>query len=287
LSTSADVIDRIVEGVRVITPPVYPAAVSLALASMIDGPPGMATVLGSAEPAVWIGRADGVLVLSTTDAVRLPNGVVVASSTSERPFEGVTAGDEVLVGDGLVTTGTLRIRAARWFDPLPALPTVEPALVADSVVSLDEVVVSLPDHGLMQALIDNDDRAAHEAALHMIGRGDGLTPMGDDLVAGTAAGALLIGGAIGAVGVIDAVARLRRPLLEHAAGATTSFSASLLAHAFRGEVAEPAGRLLAALTGRGDAREAAEGLNRVGHSSGPALAAGVLSGARAAIERSR
>ena len=76
------------------------------------------------------------------------------------------------------------------------------------------------------------------------------------------------------------VARLRDPFLEHAAGATTSFSASLLGHAFRGEVAEPAAALLRPLTGRGDAREAAENLNRVGHSSGPALAAGVLAGAR-------
>jgi len=270
-----------------ITPSVYPAAVSLALSSMIDGPPGTATVLGSAEPAVWIGRADGVLVLSTTDAVRLPNSVVVASSASERPFEGVAAGNEVLVGDGFVTIGSLRVRAARWFDPLPALPTVEPAAVADFVASLNDVVVSLPDHGLMQALIDDDDRAAHEAALFMIGSGEGLTPMGDDLVAGTVAGALLIGGAIGATGVVDAVARFRLPVLEHAAGATTSLSASLLAHAFRGEVAEPAGVLLRALTGRGDAREGAGGLNRVGHSSGPALAAGVLAGARAAIERSR
>ena len=44
--------------------------------------------------------------------------------------------------------------------------------------------------------------------------------------------------------------------------------------------------LLDALAGRGDAAAAAQELIEVGHSSGTAMAAGILVGARAAIERS-
>ncbi|MCJ7726135.1 MAG: DUF2877 domain-containing protein, partial [Acidimicrobiia bacterium] len=121
----------------------------------------------------------------------------------------------------------------------------------------------------------------------LIGSGDGLTPAGDDLLSGTVAGALLIGRSIGADAMVEMVGRLEAPLMAHAAGATTSLSASLLGHAFRGEVAAPAAALMRALTGRGDTVVAAAALDAVGHSSGPALAAGVLAGARAAIERSR
>ena len=84
-----------------------------------------------ADPAVWIGTTDGVLVVSTADAVRLPNSVVVSDPASERPFAGVAAGDDVLVGDGMVAFASLRVRAARWFDPLPALVPTTAESVAE------------------------------------------------------------------------------------------------------------------------------------------------------------
>jgi hypothetical protein len=70
---------------------------------------------------------------------------------------------------------------------------------------------------------------------------------------------------------IDAVAAIR----------TTAFSASILRHAFEGHVAAPAGAFLRAIAGRGDVTVAHRRLLDVGHTSGPALAAGIVLGARA------
>ncbi len=270
-----------------IAPPVLPAAVSRALASLFDGEPRPAFVLGTADPAVWIGGADGVLVVSTADAVRLPNSVVIGPSASDRPFRAIRPGETALVGAGAVVFAALRVEAVRWFDPHPTLPASDRASVGRAAASLDGVVVSMPDHGLEEALILDDDRAALEAARRLIGFGDGLTPSGDDLVAGMVSGMLLMGGSLHAGSAVAMVRRLERPFGDWAATATTSLSASLLGHAFRGEVATPAALLLSALAGRGNPVVAAAALHAVGHSSGPALAAGVLAGTRAAIERSK
>jgi len=158
--------------------------------------------------------------------------------------------------------------------------------VLAAVASVQGVVPVMEDHGLRRGLADGDDRAALEAARSLIGRGDGLTPEGDDLVAGTVAGFLLIGRSLGALAIASVVAAVEDPILDHASRATTAFSAALLAHAFRGEVAAPAAALVSALAGWGDPAGAARELMKVGHSSGPALAAGIIAGVGAAIERS-
>ncbi len=276
---------RVVEGAPTGAPPVLPAAVSLALAALVEGPLRHACVLGVADPAVWIGEADDVVVLSSGDAVRLPNSIVVAAPSARRPFAGFGVGDRVLIGRGALHAGRLQVTATRWFDPVPALPASTPATVEAALEALEGAILPMEDHGLAAALAADDDRAARRAARLLIGRGDGLTPRGDDQVAGTVAGMLLIGRSLGAD--LRILGRLGGPILTHASSATTSLSAALLRHAFRGEVAEPAGRLLMALAGRGEPVAAARELAAVGHSSGPALAAGVAAGARAAIERSR
>ncbi|MCJ7724779.1 MAG: hypothetical protein MUP76_00090, partial [Acidimicrobiia bacterium] len=159
-----------------IAPPVLPAAVSLALAAMVDAVPHPATVLGVGDPAVWIGTVDGVLMVSTSDAVRLPNSAVVAVPASDRPFAGIDPGDTVVVGDGAIVFDNLKVVARRWFAARPSLPMSEATAVADRVALLEEVVRSMRDHGLLEALIHDDDRAACEAGRLLIGSGDGLTP---------------------------------------------------------------------------------------------------------------
>jgi hypothetical protein len=59
-------------------------------------------------------------------------------------------------------------------------------------------------------------------------------------------------------------------------------ASSLLTHALSGEVAAPIADLLRAICGRGEVPRALERLCSVGHSSGPAYAAGVFTGAVAA-----
>jgi Protein of unknown function (DUF2877) len=85
---------------------------------------------------------------------------------------------------------------------------------------------------------------------HLAGRGPGLTPAGDDLLAGYAAGLTLLHG------LQDQAARI----VLQAAPLTNSLSATLLLHAGRGEVPEP----VHALLNNGDVG----GLLHFGHTSG-------------------
>jgi hypothetical protein len=165
------------------------------------------------------------------------------------------------------------------------MATTTPGRLRGRIAELAAEVPGEEDHGLAGSLARGDATAATEAARRWIGLGDGLTPRGDDLVAGTLAAFLLVGRALGDGTVPALVGGVAGPLLDHAATATTAFSAALLANAVRGEVAAPAGDLLRVLTGEGSVGPVAAGLLAVGHSSGRALAAGILAGARAAMER--
>jgi Protein of unknown function (DUF2877) len=91
------------------------------------------------------------------------------------------------------------------------------------------------------------------------GRGAGLTPAGDDLLAGYIAGLVLLHG------------ESKRPaqLAEEAASCTVPLSATLLRHAAGGEVPEPVHLLLAT----GDTKP----LLAFGHSSGVAWLRGLVS----------
>ena len=68
-----------------IAPPVVPAVASLALRPVLDTG-GPAEILGGSDAAVWMSAPEGVIVLAASDAVRLPNAVVVAAPAASRPF---------------------------------------------------------------------------------------------------------------------------------------------------------------------------------------------------------
>jgi hypothetical protein len=122
-----------------------------------------------------------------------------------------------------------------------------------------------------------------EAAQRLAGLGPGLTPSGDDTLAGFAAVIALLGAQLST----DAAPR------EHIAAAiaatarprTTMLSATLLAHAAHGEVAEPLGDLLLALVQPGAEHEtlfqAAARLLSLGATSGCDALLGVLLGLQA------
>jgi hypothetical protein len=93
----------------------------------------------------------------------------------------------------------------------------------------------------------------------LAGLGPGLTPAGDDLLAGYIAGLVLLHG--------QRKKAIR--LADDAAARTGSLSATLLRHAALGEVPEPVHALLAT----GDARP----LLSFGHSSGAAWLRGLVS----------
>jgi hypothetical protein len=126
---------------------------------------------------------------------------------------------------------------------------------------------------LLGAVRGRDPEAAARAAGALLGRGPGLTPEGDDLVAAVAA-TLAVAGPVCGLDGPPLAAFLAA--LDPAPGRTTALSATLLRLAARRRLAEPAGRLL----GFGPGAEAAwpaalARLERLGHGSGRAYAAGI------------
>jgi ABC-type phosphate transport system permease subunit len=134
---------------------------------------------------------------------------------------------------------------------------------------------------------ERDEAAARTAVASLVGRGAGLTPTGDDLLAGLVATARLLVSTTASVDagtrrLVDAVAE---QALALAPTHTTALSAALLACADRGAVAGPVAGLVRALATGVAVEPAAAALCRVGHSSGYDLARGAGIGARLALSR--
>jgi Protein of unknown function (DUF2877) len=126
---------------------------------------------------------------------------------------------------------------------------------------------------LFRAVRERDPEPAAAAACELLGRGPGLTPEGDDLLAGVAGTLAVLGPATGLEGPArDALLAALAPV----PGRTTALSATLLSLASERRLAEPAGRLLD-LSPAGDAAwpAALARLERLGHGSGRAYAAGI------------
>jgi Protein of unknown function (DUF2877) len=151
------------------------------------------------------------------------------------------------------------------------LPAVGEQLVVrrgevwDPTLRLDdppEPVGDGPDD-LVRAVVDRDVDAAAATGARLIGRGGGLTPEGDDLIAGVAS---VVAVGPWPVAVRDAwlAALIGRDLRRR----TTALSATLLELAVAGMGPEPLQAWLA-----GDAR-ARERLVAIGHSTGRAIAQG-------------
>jgi hypothetical protein len=184
-------------------------------------------VVGRGRETAYV-DADGFIVVLSTGRPVLPNGAQVRRLPA--------------VGDEVVAVGEV------W-DPTIRIGVVD--LVADGPADLVEAVVSR-----------DPDRAAL-VGRRLIGRGGGLTPEGDDLVAGMAA----------VVASSPWPGALREAWLEALVGRdlrsrTTALSATLLELAVRGMGPRPLQELLA-----GDAG-AHSRLVALGHSTGRAVARG-------------
>jgi hypothetical protein len=206
------------------------------------------------------------MALLSRDAVRLPIGVVLA--THKLP----EAGSTVRIGNGAVTTERRTWRPVRWWDPHPHLSAQ--ALVASSPALL-EVLEGEPAASFGLSLADALDLAGALAggdgggALGAIGLGPGLTPAGDDVVAG-------------ALAVLALCERLddglKAAIAACACTRTTALSAALIVAASRGQVIPQAAGVLNALAAGGPLdrlRSAAAELFGVGATSGHDLCAGM------------
>lgn len=248
-----------------------PGAASTLLRSLLSGPVRPGSVLGVHPTCVYL-AVDGVVVaLESSDGVGLPGSVRLGAPSGTAGLADVRPGAPARVGAGRLVVGDLTVTVARWWQPRRPRPGVDGAQVA----ALEHALAGHPSPVPVDA-----------APAELVGRGDGLTPAGDDVLAG-----MLVG--------LHHRPELARPLAEEVLpliARTTMLSADLLRHASEGYGIPALIRLADVVAGAAGAEGDAEGtgvdtalapalerLLRVGHSSGRALAWGLLRGARLAL----
>lgn len=249
-----------------------------------------AEVIGRFPTALYIRTTSGrVLALVTRDGVALPNAVVLPVLSGAAAIRSV--GDRVAVGAGEVRADGLTIRVVGTFPTRPRLVDHELESLLDG---LGRVAERLGDHGrdlpledFVVALEEQDPALVCDAVTALVGVGPGLTPAGDDVLAGALA-LVACAAATGhriLAGFADALAET---VLDRCRGRTTSLSETLLGHAAVGEMAGPARQLVRRLAAGRPGDAALDRLLRVGGSSGHDLALGLVLGGRAvAMDRRR
>jgi Protein of unknown function (DUF2877) len=245
------------------------AAASVLLRDLIAGPARPARVLAAGPAATYMEAEGQVLAIVTAGGVRLPCAVMLAAGG---PLP--AARSRLAVGCGAIyEDGRPLVVVRRWFDPRVRLAGVDGravARLADVVQSHPSVDALLPHDAvgrLATGLVSGD---AAGAVSPLLGRGTGLTPAGDDLVAGALATLRALGSP--AADQLGAAVRALAP------AATTRLSAALLEAADVGGLVPEAAGVLRALAGGGDVQTAADRLVALGHTSGWHLAAGLLVG---------
>lgn len=255
-----------------------PGASSTAICAVTAGAPQTAQWLGAVDAALYFattGARPTVFAVLSQDAVRLPCGLALATTKAELPLTRIAPVRDVrdrenaVVGNDRIAwagpDGPVTIIAARQWSPLRVHPGVpETAALAELRALLAPCELGLEQHRLDQLA----GQADTTAVAGLLGRGPGLTPSGDDVLAGY----LLAAGAFGLE-----IEQVRRAVAARAPQATSALSAQLLRHAARGEAVRELIELTATLT-HPDAMltAVAARLLQVGHTSGAALAWGAL-----------
>jgi hypothetical protein len=163
--------------------------------------------------------------------------------------------------------------------PVGGTGLVEPTAVVRELARVGLPTATDPDGAaglarLFCAVGERHPEPAAGAARELLGRGPGLTPEGDDLLAAVAGTLAILGPATGwgRPTLTSFLAALVSPAPER----TTALSTTLLELAAQGRLTEPAGRLLDLDPGAEAAWPAALArLERLGHGSGRAYAAGI------------
>jgi len=234
-----------------VTARTVPAAASTWVAGRLRGPRRSYPVVAVGPHAVYVDVHGDCVGVVARDAVALPIGL---RTTLDRlpDIKG-----PVNVGQGRVWFDEYAVAVTRIVDP--GVPRLGPLPAWSTPVPVD-----LPASAL-RALA----AAEASAALELLGRGDGLTPSGDDVLAGWLVARHTTGRPSGEVGAAVAT---------HAADRTTSLSATLLGRAIVGEAIPQCRDLLTALHAGAGVDGALAALLAVGHTSGAALAAGISLG---------
>ncbi|WP_196255612.1 DUF2877 domain-containing protein [Micromonospora sp. WMMD558] len=235
----------------------FPVAAAVSVAPVLRGPRRLVAVAAVTDRAVYLDTGDPdcpAICLVTSSAVRVPCALVLGDCA---PPPDVTVGDTGLVGGGQLVLGGAAYRPARWWRPARPARTVG-AVPAAHLPPLDAGTSGAVAR-LARDLASDAPLAGPVTAL--LGRGPGLTPLGDDVLAGALVALVAADSPAGA--------RLAAETIQRAPHRTTFVSAALLWHAARGECVPELAALIAGAPG------ATEALLRVGHTSGAGLAHGV------------
>lgn len=258
----------------------WPAAIAQGVRGLLDETPRDAHILGSFPTAIYLSvhkQAGGVpgtrvVALLTADAIRLPCGLVLGVSSSRICLRALVNAGPVILGGGALWLGPHTVVGARILrtrivtDGAPLAGQLAEAggrLRATEATKSGLAGLDVPTL-LADAL--RDSREARRVSHELVGHGPGLTPAGDDVLAGflVAATAFRLDTDV----LVDAV-------LDRAIGRTSDLSVQLLRHACVGEGIPQIQALLHVLSADRPVRPALDALLRIGHSSGHALASGV------------
>jgi hypothetical protein len=274
----------------------------------IDGREARGVVRGVVRTAAYIELRAFVLAVTARGVPLMPNGIAVTERPTPDAWPAV--GTPVRLAPGRLDAGersvtwpadrppvwdptvraasvdgdALRRRAsailrARGIEPAPDSAALAPGLAAGGLQTAAAPAGSGGIALLLRSVAARDARAAARAGDLLIGRGSGLTPEGDDLLAGAAVVVATLATAAGWTAA-ERTAWLQAVLRPGLRRLTTPLSATLLELATAGQVVEPVHGLLD-LSDEGDRRwpGALHRLERIGHSTGPAYAAAVGSAA--------
>lgn len=228
----------------------------------LDGPPREAAVVHAGPDALYLDDDGVCLGVLSRSAVAVPCGL--QTTMRDLPSTGETAH----IGGGGLDVSNMHVRIGRLVDAsvprINACSTTATTLEAACGARLEPVRTELPAPALAGLR-----GADPEAVRSLLGRGSGLTPVGDDVLCGWVATRHGLG--TPSVPVIRAIE-------ASAATSTTGLSATLLDRACAGDVIPEFRRLLLALrspTASASAIDrAVDALIAVGHTSGAGLLLG-------------
>lgn len=240
------------------------AAAPAWVGALVAGPEEVARVVHRGADAVYLDVAGVCVGVLSAAATGVP--CAVRTALALLPAD-LLSGETAVVGAGRIALGGTDVVVTR------TLSTAVPRLASGTVPSAAARLVTAVGDRLLAARAELPEPALEDladgrsrAVRALLGRGSGLTPLGDDVLAGWIATTV----AAGASG--DAV---RDEVVGHASRMTTLLSATLLACAVRGDVLPQFRTLLQDLADpAAHVGGSVDDLLRVGHTSGAGLLLG-------------
>ena len=179
------------------SPMAISAVGSLGIRSIVAGPESEGRVLGASSHSAWVATSEGVIVVTAGGGPRLPNGIEIISPVSTTAVgELLPPGSSVTLGEGALEA-RVPIAVSRWWDPSPKVGTAAATEVAERIEGLPDAIDAVSGSGLASAVDSGRADAVVAAADRILGRGSGLTPEGDDYLAGVLASVRIVGPAVG------------------------------------------------------------------------------------------